>query len=149
MQLVPLHPGGVFAHGARASHGQVLHRRGQGWHFSLHVIIVRQNTVQLMTASMFHVTNLTPGSECNPSRAYGQTTHQLMIASMVHVTNRVTPGSECDPGRGQRRALGTAWRHVQRLAQSRGGGPGGHAEGGGRCARWSCATCIQLTHSLN
>jgi hypothetical protein len=32
-----------------------------------HVIVVRQNTVQLMTASMFHVTNLTPGSECNPS----------------------------------------------------------------------------------
>jgi hypothetical protein len=28
-----------------------------------HVIIVRQNTVQLMTASMFHVTNLTPGSD--------------------------------------------------------------------------------------
>jgi hypothetical protein len=27
-----------------------------------------QNTVQLMTASMFHVTNLTPGSECNSMR---------------------------------------------------------------------------------
>jgi hypothetical protein len=27
-----------------------------------HVIVERQNTVQLMTASMIHVTNLTPGS---------------------------------------------------------------------------------------
>jgi hypothetical protein len=35
----------------------------------LHVIVVRQNTVQLMTAGMeVRVTNLTPpGSECNPS----------------------------------------------------------------------------------
>jgi hypothetical protein len=28
-----------------------------------HVIVVRQNTVQLMTASTVHVTNLTPGSD--------------------------------------------------------------------------------------
>jgi hypothetical protein len=27
-----------------------------------------QNTVQLMTASRAHVTDLTPGSECNPTR---------------------------------------------------------------------------------
>jgi hypothetical protein len=33
-----------------------------------HVNIVRQNTVQLMTAGWsIHITNLTPGSECNPS----------------------------------------------------------------------------------
>jgi hypothetical protein len=32
------------------------------------VIVVRQNTVQLMTASAAHVTNLTPGSECSPTR---------------------------------------------------------------------------------
>jgi hypothetical protein len=32
------------------------------------VIVVRQNTVQLMTAGMgSNVTNLTPGSECNPT----------------------------------------------------------------------------------
>ena len=41
---------------------------------------------QLMTGSMFHVTNLTPGSECNPSRAHG-----LVKSTVVHVTN-LTPG---------------------------------------------------------
>jgi hypothetical protein len=34
---------------------------------SHHVIIVRQNAVQLMTASMFHVIHLTPGSDDNPA----------------------------------------------------------------------------------
>jgi hypothetical protein len=57
------------------------------------VIIVRQNTVQLMTAIMFHVTNLTtPGSGSdNPS---SQNTVQLMTASMFHVTNPTPPGSD-------------------------------------------------------
>jgi alpha-tubulin suppressor-like RCC1 family protein len=36
-----------------------------------HVILHSQNTVQLMTASMVHVTNrVTPGSECNPTRRF-------------------------------------------------------------------------------
>jgi hypothetical protein len=47
-----------------------------------HVIIVRQNTDQLTTASMVHVaasavrvtTLTTPGSECNPRRACGHNT---------------------------------------------------------------------------
>jgi hypothetical protein len=50
-----------------------------------HVVLYAQSTVQFMTASMVHVTNrVTPGSD-NPSRAYGRK-HQLMTA-MVHVTN--------------------------------------------------------------
>jgi hypothetical protein len=59
--------------------------RAVGYHVSLHIILYRQNTVQLVTASMMvQVTNLTPGS-ANPKHV------QLMTASMVHVTNRVTP----------------------------------------------------------
>jgi hypothetical protein len=45
-----------------------------------------------MTAGMFHVTNLTPPGNDNPSRAYGQHI-QLMTASMIHVIN-LTPGSD-------------------------------------------------------
>jgi hypothetical protein len=48
----------------------------------------------LMTASMGHVTNLTPGSD-NDSGAYGQK-HQSMTAGTVRETN-LTPGSECNP----------------------------------------------------
>jgi hypothetical protein len=47
-----------------------------------HVIL--QSKHHFMTASMVHVTNLTPGSD-NPSRAHGQK-YQWMTASMVHVT---------------------------------------------------------------
>jgi hypothetical protein len=58
-----------------------------------------QNTIQLMTAGMVHVTNLDtleiPRSN-NPSRTYRRR-HQLTAAGMVHVTNRVTPGSAYNP----------------------------------------------------
>jgi hypothetical protein len=47
-----------------------------------------------MTASMLHVTKLTPGSD-NPSRAYGNK-HRLVTASTVSVTNLTPPGSD-DP----------------------------------------------------
>jgi hypothetical protein len=47
-----------------------------------------------MTASMLHVTNLTPGSD-NPSRAYGNK-HRLVTVSTVSVTNLTPPGSD-DP----------------------------------------------------
>jgi hypothetical protein len=54
-----------------------------GLHLSLHVILY----IKLDPA-----TNLTPGSECNPSRTYRKTTNrQLITASMVHVT-KLTPG---------------------------------------------------------
>jgi hypothetical protein len=48
-----------------------------------------------MTASVVHVTDLTPGSECNPSRAYAQQ-HQLMTASMVHDDRRYGPRNQSD-----------------------------------------------------
>jgi hypothetical protein len=48
-----------------------------------HVIIVSQNTVQLMTASIVHVTGSIDDSR------YG-----------VHVTNLTPPGSECSPTSG-------------------------------------------------
>jgi hypothetical protein len=59
-------------------------------HVNLHSV---KNTVQSMTPSMVHVTNLTPpGSGGNPSRAYGSK-HQLTTGRMAHVTNPPTPGS--------------------------------------------------------
>jgi hypothetical protein len=45
------------------------------------------NTVQLMTAIMVHVSNLTPGSD-------NHNTVQLMTASMVNVNNLTPPGSD-------------------------------------------------------
>ena len=53
------------------------------------IIVARQNTVQLMTASTVHTIHLAPPGSDNPSRAYGRR-HQLMTASMVHVTNLMT-----------------------------------------------------------
>jgi hypothetical protein len=46
-------------------------------------------------SSMVHVTNLTPGSECNPSRAYGKK-HQLLTASMVDVDTQYGPCNQSD-----------------------------------------------------
>ena len=59
-----------------------------------------------MTASVVHVTNLTPGSD-NASRAYGQEhdLNHLMAASTVHATN-LTPGSERNPSRRRRGGVG-------------------------------------------
>jgi hypothetical protein len=47
-----------------------------------------------MTARMFLITNLTPGSD-NLSRAYGKK-YRLMTAGVVHVT-KLTPGSGVQP----------------------------------------------------
>ena len=60
---------GHLAGGAAAPGGQ---RVGLGTFPSRYYFCGRQNTaVQLMTASVAHVTNLTPGSECNPSGGWG------------------------------------------------------------------------------
>jgi hypothetical protein len=72
MQLVPLHRGqdvpgqarGDVQHAAARAAPRRARRphRGQGCHCTFHhVINVRQNTVQLMTASVLRVINLTPG----------------------------------------------------------------------------------------
>jgi hypothetical protein len=66
---------------------------------TLRVIVVRQNTLQLATAGMLHVTNLTPRSECNPRGWYSfrhccASKHGSTENSQcgVHVTNLVHPG---------------------------------------------------------
>jgi glyoxylate utilization-related uncharacterized protein len=54
-----------------------------------------------MTASMVHVTKMTPWND-NPSMACMViNTVQSMTASEVHVTNLTPPGSECNPAPGQ------------------------------------------------
>jgi hypothetical protein len=45
-----------------------------------------------MTASMVHVTNLTPPRSCNPSRACGKKTPIDDSQYIVHVTNLTPPG---------------------------------------------------------
>jgi hypothetical protein len=52
-----------------------------------------------VTASMVHVTNLTPGGD-NPSRVYGSKHGSVDDSRMVRVTNLTPPGSECNPTRG-------------------------------------------------
>jgi hypothetical protein len=73
-------------------------------------LFVQSKHIQVMTASMVHVTNLTsPGSEYIPSRAYGKKQHQVMTASIFHVTN-LTPGSECNPTQRRTTRCGGRWR---------------------------------------
>ena len=122
-----------------AKHGQT-HRRGwhiilqSRWHhFSPRYFAVKEH-IQLMTASMFHVTNLTPGSECNP-------------ALRAECTERACPRdcagvwaewSACDAECG-----GGMQKRVFRIKSSaEAGGADCEAEVG------LCTSLIQFTHSL-
>ena len=52
----------------------------------LQFLVILPSTHQLMSASMGHVTNLTPPGVGNPLRTFGRR-HRLLTVGMVHVTN--------------------------------------------------------------
>jgi hypothetical protein len=62
------HRGGAPTFGCRWCRRGYVRRVGLAPLFTTLFFAVR-TTAQLMTASMVHVTNLTPGSECNPTAA--------------------------------------------------------------------------------
>jgi hypothetical protein len=53
----------------------------------LQFLVLLQSTHQLITASIGHVTNLTPPAVSNPRRAFGRR-HRLLTAGIVHVSRR-------------------------------------------------------------
>jgi hypothetical protein len=81
---------GVGALQAAAGREAVLIRAGRVGTF--HIILQRKH-IQLMTASVAHVTNLTP-----TFHVILESKHQLMTASRVHVTNLI-PGVTTVVGR--------------------------------------------------
>jgi hypothetical protein len=96
-QLVLLRHGGLRA-GPGDDEVRRDHRRaGRGGTFH-RVLFHLPSKHQLMTAGMVHVTNLTPGSGGNPSRAYGQK-HQFMTASLVYDDSRYGPCDQSDTPR--------------------------------------------------